>query len=296
MPSFSDPRIVCRPALPSDTADVLAFTSRIWEGRDYIHLVWDEWLADPQGVLVSAQFGARVVGIAKVSPVFPGQWWLHGLRVDPDFQGLKIGSHLHEYSNAWWLRHGDGVLRLLTSAQRVQVHHLCERTGFARVGEITQYRRELTDAAVAPPALRNFQPVTHAEIPAALALAEQHLPYNAGLMDTGWRFVLPDPAVLARFADDKHLHWWRGRDGVLATWEGEDDDYTVLGIGFAAVRESALLPDLLRDAVALASGRPVKALFWLAPAHADVVHALEQAGYSSDDDRGALFEKHHPER
>jgi GNAT superfamily N-acetyltransferase len=296
MPSFSDPRIVCRPALPSDTPDVLTFTSRIWEGRDYIHLVWDEWLADPQGLLVSAQFGPRVVGIAKVSPVFPGQWWLHGLRVDPDFQGLKIGSHLHEYSNAWWLRHGDGVIRLLTSTERVQVHHLCERTGYARVGEITQYRRELADAAASAPAQNNFQPVENAEIPAALAFAAQHLPYNAGLMDTGWRFVLPDPAVLARFVSDKHLHCWRDRDGLLATWEGDDDDYAVLGIGFAAVREPALLPDLLRDAVALASGRPVKALFWLAPAQADVVHALEQAGYTSDDDYGALFEKHHPDQ
>ena len=92
----------------------------------------------------------HVVGIAKVSPVFPGQWWLHGLRVDPDHQGLKIGSHLHDYSNAWWLRHGDGVIRLLTSTQRVQVHHLCERTGYTRVGEIAQYRRELTDTAASP--------------------------------------------------------------------------------------------------------------------------------------------------
>jgi GNAT superfamily N-acetyltransferase len=79
----------------------LAFTKRIWEGRDYIHLVWDEWLADPRGVLVSAQFGARLVGIAKITPVFPGQWWLHGLRVDPDYQGRKIASHLHEYMDDW---------------------------------------------------------------------------------------------------------------------------------------------------------------------------------------------------
>ena len=115
-------------------------------------------------------------------------------------------------------------------------------------------------------------------------------------MDTGWRFVLPDPAVLARFVSDEHLHWWRSRDGLLATWEGDDDDYAVLGIGFAAVREPAMLPDLLRDAVALTSGLAVKALFWLAPAQADVIHALEQAGYTSDDDHGALFEKHHPDR
>lgn len=296
MPSFSDPRVVCRPALPSDTKDVLAFTSRIWDGRDYIHLVWEEWLADPQGLLISAQFGPRVVGIAKISPVVPGQWWLHGLRVDPDYQGLKIGSHLHDYSNGWWLRHGDGVIRLLTSTQRVQVHHLCERTGYTRVGEITQYRRTLTGTSEPAPAERNFRPVTIGEIPAALDFAARHLAHNAGLMDTGWRFVLPDAAVLLRFVNDARLHWWRGGDGLLATWEGDDDDYAVLGIGFAAVREPNMLTDLLRDAAALTRGLAVKALFWLAPAQADVIHALEQAGYTSDDDHGALFEKHHPDR
>ena len=296
MAPFSDPRIVCRPALPADTPDVLAFTGRIWDGHDYIHLVWDEWLADPHGLLISAQFGPRVVGIAKISPIFPGQWWLHGLRVDPDYQGLKVGSHLHDCSNAWWLRHGDGVIRLLTSTERVQVHHLCARTRYARVGEIAQYRRELTDTHSPASAAGDFQPVTHAEISAALAFAEQHLPHNAGLMDTGWRFVLPDPAVFARFASDTHLHWWRGRDGLLATWEGDDDDYAVLGIGCAAVRDLAMLPDILRDAVALTTGLEVKALFWLAPAETDVIRALEQAGYTSDDDHGVLFEKHHPDR
>ena len=89
MASFSDPRVVCRPSLPADTEDVLAFTKRIWDGRDYIHLVWDEWLADPNGILVSAQFGRGVVGIAKVSPVFPGQWWLHGLRVESGIPGTE---------------------------------------------------------------------------------------------------------------------------------------------------------------------------------------------------------------
>jgi len=297
MPSFSEPRIVCRPALPSDTPDVLRFTNRIWEGRDYIHLVWDDWRADPQGILISAQFGSRVVGIAKLTPVFPGQWWLHGLRVDPDYQGRKIGSHLHDYSNDWWLKHGNGTIRLLTSTQRVQVHHLCERSGYRRVGEIITYRRSLdvietSEAAQPSPVL--FQLVGSGEIPAALAFAKKNLKSIGGLMDIGWRFVLPDEAVLADRQQESHLHWWRGRDGLIATWEGDDDDGPVLGIGFAAVREPRLLPDLLREAVGLAPGLEVDAVFWLAPRDAPIQAALKDAGYVTDDDSGVLFERQHP--
>jgi GNAT superfamily N-acetyltransferase len=305
MPSFSDPRLVCRPSLPSDTADVLAFTRRIWEGRDYIHLVWDEWLADPRGLLVSAQFGPRVVGIAKITPVFPGQWWLHGLRVDPDYQGRKIASHLHEYTDNWWLDHGDGTIRLLTSTKRVQVHHLCERTGYRRVGEIITYRRRV-DGGVKPDPIPSdagqagsfdaLEPVKPEDLPSALTFAIERLPYIGGLMDTGWRFVLPDETVLADLARESHLHWWRGRRGLLATWEGDDDDGPVLGIGFAAVQEPDALADLLRDAVALTASHAVDALFWLAPADAAVQSALQQAGFATDEDSGVVFEKRHPRR
>ena len=148
MPSYSDPVLVCRPALPSDTDDVLEFTKFIWEGHDYIKYVWHEWLDDPQGLLATAQYGSHAVGIAKITLLSAGQWWLEGLHVDPKFQGLKIGSHLHEYMDRWWLRHGDGILRLMTSSERVQVHHLSERTGYTKTGEVADYRLDLAKSGV----------------------------------------------------------------------------------------------------------------------------------------------------
>ena len=290
--------MVCRPSLASDTADVLAFTSRIWDGRDYIHLVWDEWLADPNGILVSAQLGGHVVGIAKVSPVFPAQWWLHGLRVDPEYQGLKIGSHLHEYTNDWWVEHGDGTIRLLTSTKRVQVHHLCERTGYRRVGEIITYRRLMSAEGSRMTGSRDTQngyaAVKAAELPEALAFARKYFTWAGGLMDTGWRFVAPDEASLEDRQREGHLHWWRGRDGLISTWEGDDDDGPVLGIGLAAGREPRMLAEMLRESPSLASGMSAYAVFWLAPAEAEAQEALRAAGFATDEDSGVLFERGHP--
>ena len=42
--------IVCRPALPMDTPDVIELTRRIWEGEDYVPHVWAEGLQDPDGM------------------------------------------------------------------------------------------------------------------------------------------------------------------------------------------------------------------------------------------------------
>ncbi|HEY5982753.1 MAG TPA: hypothetical protein VIU38_04710, partial [Anaerolineales bacterium] len=83
-------------------------------------------------------------------------------------------------------------------------------------------------------------------------------------------------------------------DGLLATWEGDDDDGPVLGIGFAAVREHDFLVDLLRDAPGLADGLSVGSMFWLAPREPLVESALKEAGYLTDDDTGVLFARQHP--
>ena len=86
--SFSSPIVVCRPALPRDTADVLEFTKFTWEDGDYIRYVWADWLADSQGFLVAAEYGGHCVGIAKISLSAPGQWWLEGLRVNPKYHDI----------------------------------------------------------------------------------------------------------------------------------------------------------------------------------------------------------------
>ena len=47
--------VVCRPALAKDTEEVMELCSHIWDGGDYIPQVWDEWLADPDGLLGVAE-------------------------------------------------------------------------------------------------------------------------------------------------------------------------------------------------------------------------------------------------
>ncbi len=108
--------LVCRPALPADTADVMELTRTIWQGEDYVPAVWAEWLEDCQGWLAVAQYGVHVVGLCKLSRLGAGEWWLQGLRVHPEHEGRGFASRLHDYLMGAWeqagrWRHaaGDGV-------------------------------------------------------------------------------------------------------------------------------------------------------------------------------------------
>src|SRR5512143_2783104 len=97
MTSFSKPCVVIRPALPADKESVLEFCKHIWDGEDYIAFVWDWWLADASGEMFVAEYAGNAVGLARLTHLAPGQWWLEGFRVDPQHLDKHIGSQLHNY-------------------------------------------------------------------------------------------------------------------------------------------------------------------------------------------------------
>jgi hypothetical protein len=239
----------------------------------------------------------------------PGNRPVWFARVDPAYQGLKIASHLHEYTNSWWLENGDGVVRLMTSSERVQVHHLCERTGYRRVGEVIAYRSPAHPQTGPFPrggslparehagVLSDFQPVAEDQVAAALAFATGRLEHSNGLMDSGWQFSAPDQDTLGKRAAQGHLHWWRDRQGLLSTFEDEQDGHPFLAIGFAAIADLSGLPQLLKDAAGLAFRKGYAGACWLAPAQERVQASLRDAGYATDwEHTGYLYARPHPRR
>jgi GNAT superfamily N-acetyltransferase len=268
---------------------VLEFTKFIWEGHDYIKYVWRDWLADPQGLLAAAIYGPRTVGIAKITFVSAGQWWLEGFRVDPNYQGLKIGSHLHEYLDRWWLAHGNGMLRLMTSSERVQVQHLSARTGFGKVGEVWAYKAPPGDVS-----LQGFERVDPQDLDQAVLFASGHLVGPHQLMDLGWRFAAPDRETLARLIRDQRLYWWHGRSGLAGFWEDDDEAGQVLAISFVACAPGELT-SLLVGIPSLAKENHYASVLWLAPNDRQLQADLSTAGYVSEwEHSGFLYEKRHP--
>jgi GNAT superfamily N-acetyltransferase len=293
--TFTQPRVVIRPTLPADTPAVFEFCKRIWDGNDYVPYVWDEWLKDPKGRLFTAEYAGQAVGIARIVHIAPGQWWFEGFRVDPAYQGQRIGTQLHEYVVDWWLAHGDGKVRLWTNAKRVKVHHLCERFGFTR----TQVRGMYAASPLAEP-LDVFTSVRVEEIPSAVDFARRagSQLISGETMDIGWQAVTPNETSLRELLDweDGRVFWWRDRQGLLCLWENDEYQPPCPAIALAA-SESADLPALLLDSRRYVYQNGFDKIVVNARLTPQMDAALATAGFAREgDDSNYEYERQYPNR
>ncbi len=84
-----------RRARPADRKAIIEMSKHIWGGHDYMPLVWDRWLAEKKGALLTVTVDGRPVGTSKVSLLAPGEVWLEGLRLHPDYHGLGLSRRIH---------------------------------------------------------------------------------------------------------------------------------------------------------------------------------------------------------
>ena len=297
-------QVNCRPALERDLEEVKEFCKTIWDGHDYIADVIDDWFHDPRpGLFAVAEYEGHAIACSKITWLAEGQWWLEGFRVDPAYQGRGVGSLIHRYVDRWWLEHGDGVLRLMTSSKNKSVHHLCENTGFTRLFEVRGYQAE--------PLKENVETITSAASSESdlgplvkFARSSPSLAITDCVVDFGWRFADPTQDRTLTFlfllysGFGNNFFWWRDRKGLLIVWDDFDpkEHEHTMGIGvLACVLDD--MPAFLLDVRRLAAKQKRTSVFWLAPVHERIEQALKEAGYSSNWENTAfIYEKRYPKK
>lgn len=267
--------VVCRPALHKDTEEVMELCSHIWDGGDYIPKVWEEWLADPNGLLGVAEFDGRVIGVFKLTKFQDQEWYMEGLRVHPDFQGKGIASHIHKYVIETWRGMGSGIIRLTTGSYNVKVHRMCEQTGFKRVAEFIPYR-----ATSVLEGSSNFTGLNADEASRALEFTTSSPTHalSRGLINLGWVYADSQLKYIQETIREGHAWWWRDGLGYISICEDEEDDDRAPA--FQLVGCSMLnLQQILIDYRRLMGEIGYKSAGWVAPNHPEVISALEKAGF-----------------
>ena len=288
--------VICRPARKRDRADVTEFCKGIWDGGDYVPDAWDGWLQDSQGLLAVAEANGQAIGCSKITRISTGQWWLEGFRVDPNYQGRKVGSRLHEYVTDWWVENGDGTLRLMTDAGNSAVQHLCGKTGYVKTNEVCGYK--------ASPVLEptnNFSRVIELDEASTFAIASESIRSSGGLTDFGWRIAIPDDHALNAFSNDSAdyfhtFYWWKEKQGLVSTWADEEEIRTlVIGVAACSLKD---MPALLMDVRRLAAQEKFDSIFQIAFDMPQIVSQLEAAGFEKKWKRSNafVFEKNHPHK
>lgn len=289
--------VICRPALASDHADVTEFCKGIWDGDDYVPDAWEDWLNDPNGLLAVAELNGRAIGCSKITLISKGQWWLEGFRIDPNYQGLKVGSRLHRYVTDWWSEKGDGTLRLMTDSQNFAVHQVCRKTGYVKTHEVCGYK-----ASPIPEPADHFSPAIDLHEAGRFAQRSQSIQSTDGLTDFGWRVATPDEGALAacsaETADRPHtFYWWKDRQGLFSGWADEEADLRTLIIGVVAC-DLKDMPALLMDVRRWAARGRFDSVFQIAFDLPQIISRLGAAGFEKKWKRSNafVFEKEHPSR
>jgi GNAT superfamily N-acetyltransferase len=273
--------IVCRPALCKDTEEVFELCSHIWEGGDYIPMVWEEWLGDREGILGVAEMGGHVAGVFKLTKFAEREWYMEGLRVHPAVQGRGIASHIHNYVVETWRRMGSGIIRLTTGSYNVKIHQMCEKSGFRRIAEFIPYRA---------PSLRDrksqFSLLTNEEAQEVLddVVVNPVHAYSWGLINLGWVYANPQLKHIHEAVQAGHAWKWKGNEGFLSIWEDREDEGKEPGIQLAGCSVDGL-EELLVDYRRLMGEVGYQSAGWVAPNNPEVLPVLERAGFQRSWDK-----------
>lgn len=139
-----------RLAQDQDKKEVLIFCQETWEySSDFVPLVWDKWLADPQTLIFVAEMDGSPVAILGAVIISEREAWWQGFRVAPAcrLKGLgfalsvTLDSHLEQYL----LEANIKVLRYSTDSNTTFIDRYSKWQGRQKVGLYIPYKANAID-------------------------------------------------------------------------------------------------------------------------------------------------------
>ncbi len=243
--------LTLRPAQPDDRPAMERICAHTWEWGDYLPEVWDDWLTDENGVLLIGELQSQAVALSKVTFQTPGQVWLEGMRVHPDFRQRGIATKFLDYSLDYARTRSARVVRLATGGRNTAAHTILARAGMSCVGKYILWAADPLPRAGTPPILSPQHEVkVKAFLDESRALRHtQHL-YS---IDWAWQ-ELSAQRVAQMLSNGQIVAQWAPDGGLaaLATTHFDTAD-KVLWVGFADGIHDEIAADQPSALTALAS-------------------------------------------
>lgn len=105
--------------------------AKTWDDGDYIdETIWKAWASDEQAQLIAAELDGQLVGFVRLAELGPAEWWLEGLRVDPQRRRQGIGRALLAHIIGLFQHKAIGLLRFFTASSNPSMPGLAEKFGF----------------------------------------------------------------------------------------------------------------------------------------------------------------------
>jgi N-acetylglutamate synthase-like GNAT family acetyltransferase len=118
----------------SDLHDVEEISRHIWEGNDYVPMVFDEWLKDAKSRFFGVETDGRIVAVGNLRLIENKRTgWMEGLRVHPEYRGRGFANEITQHLVREAERLGLQRLRYTTSDENIASLKLAKEAGFSEL-------------------------------------------------------------------------------------------------------------------------------------------------------------------
>jgi len=212
--------IELRKARSEDKPRIVEISSQIWEGTDYVPLVFDDWLSDTEGEFVVAVVDGVLVGFAHRTYLAPGYAWLEGIRTDPARRGTGAAKEITRHFLEGVREEGADRVGLSTHIENEASIHIIRSNGFEEVAWFTN-----VGGAKETPTWPEARPSKIVcEVPLAEAMEfvrrSHSLEIGRGFVPNGWTFHPFDRAPEAALSSVPHLLGVRDRGRLIGFLAG----------------------------------------------------------------------------
>ena len=189
--------VTIRTARLADRERIVAISSQIWEGDDYVPRVIDEWLRMRDSEVAVADLNGSVIAFARTVNLTPGYVWLEGIRTDMAAQGHGAGRALTEYLIEKATREGAQRIGLSTYVDNLASIHIIERYHFVRQASFILAEAKLDGPARSAAELSSQVSAVPFDEARAWILGSASVKMSCGFLSQGWKFwPVARPGVL----------------------------------------------------------------------------------------------------
>ncbi|MCX6084013.1 MAG: GNAT family N-acetyltransferase [Caldiserica bacterium] len=190
--------VTIRTARLADRERIVAISSQIWEGDDYVPQVIDEWLRMRDSEVAVADLNGSVIAFAHAVNLTPGYVWLEGIRTDTAAQGHGAGKALTEYFIEKATREGAERIGLSTYIDNLASIHIIEQYRFVRLASFILAEAKLDGPARPAAELSPLVSAVPFDEARAWILGSASITKSCGFLSQGWKFwPVARPGVVA---------------------------------------------------------------------------------------------------
>lgn len=132
-----------RQVTPEDKTKMIAISSTIWDGSDYIPYIADYWISGENGVTLGIELDHELLGFARMTFLSDQCCWLEGIRVDEKARGLGLGKALTQAMVSLAKEKGYAHIELSSFVENYESLGIVKKKGFTEKASFKYYEYPL---------------------------------------------------------------------------------------------------------------------------------------------------------